>query len=226
MAEKEAGSEEAPKKGKLPLILGVGVVALALGGGGAYFFLGKSAKEGDEAVVEKVSEPLQTSFVNLEPFTFNLLDEDQDRFARLAVVLEVVEPGVEAELKAVEPAIRDALLMLMTSKTSKRLLSVNGKEDLSYEIVAATNAILAGQPAPAIKIPAAKSKKTLKFKKSKTAYRDERRGDTDVDDRRSSRDDANEDDYREERRDRRSRRRAPVIPERVYDAHFSRFLIQ
>ena len=197
------------------------VVILAAGGAGGWFFMGKKSGGGEESV-EAASAPLKTSFVNLEPFTFNLLDEDQDRYAQIEVVLEVVDPSVESDLKAVQPAVRDALLMLMTSQTRKQLLSVYGKEDLSIGIVAAANAILAGQPAPKIRMPKARSKRTLKFKKSRTAYGEE------SDDRlmRDSDPDANEDEYREERRKRRSRRREPVIPERVYDAHFARFLVQ
>ncbi len=233
MADKEAGDDETPKKkSKLPLIIGAVLVA-GLGGGGAWFFLGgkEEPKEGDNyAVQEPRGKPAKTSFVNLDPFTFNLLDADQDRFAKVGVVLEIVDPAVEAELAESAPAIRNALLMLMTSKTSSRLLSVDGKTTLSYEIVDATNAILAGQPAPRIKMPKPKSKKKLKFK-MKSAARDDHQDGDERDSRenrddRDYRDDRDEYDRDDDRRGRNYRRRAPVIPERVYAAHFSQFLVQ
>lgn len=170
----EKETEEPKKKGKLPLILGL-VVVLAGGGGGWYYMQTQKAAEEDKKAEaktetkkkeeeEKIEPPIQVdmtkrTFVTLEPFTFNLTDSEQDRFGQVKVVFEVANAGVEGEIETVSPAIRNSLLLLLTSKTSKELLSTRGKRELASEMIDATNAILSGQEPPEILTAEQRAKK-------------------------------------------------------------------
>ena len=173
MSAEKAPDAEAPapkKKGKLLIIIVSLVLVLGGGGGAAWFFLGQGDKEksadaehagadeqhaaaDDEKPfrprVKKKGEP--PVFADLEPFIFNLQDEDQDRFAQVGVTLELVDAEVTAELKQVEPAVRNAILMLLSSKTSDELLSVDGKLELADQIIDFANTIMAGEPLPRFK---------------------------------------------------------------------------
>lgn len=172
----EKETEEPKKKSKLPLILGLVVVLAGGGGGGWYYMQSQKAAEEDkkaetktaakkkEEEEEKIEPPIEVdmtkrTFVTLEPFTFNLTDTEQDRFGQVKVVFEVANAGVEGEIETVSPAIRNSLLLLLTSKTSKELLSTRGKRELASEMIDATNAILSGQEPPEILTAEQRAKK-------------------------------------------------------------------
>ncbi len=170
MADSKPEEEAPKKKSKLPIII-IAVVLLLGGGGGAGWFFFMKPKA-DEAHAEAGAEdshaeespraerrPKRRSrtkddgprlFVTLEPFVVNLNDPEQDRFAQIGVVFEVEDNTVEADINAVTPAIRDAMMMLITSKTAKELLTVQGKKTLAQQMVLATNAILDGDAPPPI----------------------------------------------------------------------------
>lgn len=141
---------EAPKKGgKKLIIIIVAVLALLLvGGGGAAVFLMKkksadaeaSADEGDAEPAEHAKKPEHNkaegppTFVPLDPFTVNLADRDTDRYAQIGIVLQVDDPHMGEEMKAYMPAIRNAILLILSHKSSQELLSAEGKEKLADEI--------------------------------------------------------------------------------------------
>ncbi|MBX2826024.1 MAG: flagellar basal body-associated FliL family protein [Gammaproteobacteria bacterium] len=175
----EKETEEPKKKGKMPLILGL-VAVLGLGGGGGWYYMQTQKKAEEEKKAEakaestkeeeKIEEPIKVdmstrTFVTLEPFTFNLTDTEQDRFGQVKVVFEVANPQVEGEIETVSPAIRNALLLVLTSKTSQELLSTRGKRDLAGEMIDATNAILSGQEPPEIMTAAQREKKRKAMRK-------------------------------------------------------------
>ena len=64
----------------------------------------------------------------------NLADEGGDRFAQISVVLEVGDAKVNEQVSAHMPAVRNAILLLISSKESRELLTVPGKEQLAHEI--------------------------------------------------------------------------------------------
>ncbi len=146
---------EAPKGGKKKIIIIAAVAVLLLGGGGgAFFVMKKNAAEaeaaaaeegGDEehakpAKVAKKPEPKKEAhsgppaFVPLDPFIVNLSDKDSERFAQVGVTLQVDDPKMGEEMKAYMPAIRNAVLLILSHKSSADLLSAEGKEKLADEI--------------------------------------------------------------------------------------------
>jgi flagellar FliL protein len=74
------------------------------------------------------------AFAPLETFTANLAGDDHDRFAQVGVVIELADPKAEEAFKAVLPAVRSEVLLLITSKTADDLLSMQGKQQLATQI--------------------------------------------------------------------------------------------
>ncbi len=231
---KPEDTEEAPKKkSKLPIIIIVLVLLLG-GGGAAWYFMKPSgeekkadAEQGEaDAHAEKSEEeqPLRPRkkkpgeppiFIDMEPFVFNLQDADQDRFAQVGVTLEVVDAEVVAEMKLVEPSVRNSILLLMGSKTSKQVRTVRGKMRLADQIVDASNAILAGEQPPPI-VPEMSDKSKSKSADKKSSHDDAHGGD----------DSHASDSLAVDRMEAKRKRRVKYIPERVLKAHFKQFIVQ
>ena len=151
--KKKDDAEAKPKKGKKGLIIIIAAVLLLAGGGGAgWFFFMKptpeasaDAEDDHKPVAHKEKGKVKT-FANLDPFTVNLADEGGERFIQVAVVLEVADAKVSGDLTAQMPAVRNAVLMLLSSKLAKELLSVPGKEKLAEEIAIAAGVQLGWEP--------------------------------------------------------------------------------
>jgi len=149
-AAKDAPAAEAPKKGgkgKLIIIAAVtGVVLLGGGGAAAWMLLGK---KGDaHAETEKKSGPKKMPvFVELDTFTVNLRDKDDERFMQVKLVAEMKDAPSSEVLKTLMPSVRNEILLLLGSKQSTEIATREGKEKLAQEIVASANKVLEGTPA-------------------------------------------------------------------------------
>ena len=152
-----ANAAQAPapkkKKGKLLVIAGIVVVLLAGGGGAAAFLMKKKSDAHAEAADEDDGEHDAKAakkkkkkkaegapvFVTLEPFTVNLADTETDRLAQVAVVFEAGDKKIDEAIKAQMPAVRNAILLLLSSKTGRELLTLEGKEKLAAQIAETVN---------------------------------------------------------------------------------------
>jgi flagellar FliL protein len=140
-ADDSKGGEEGgkPKAGKKKLFIIIGAVVLLLGGGGgAWFFMGRghSDEGADAAAAAKAEEKLRAarSFVTLDPFVVNLADTDLDRYTQIGVVVEVENAEANKKVADRMPAIRNGILLLISSKMAADLTSREGKEKLAAEI--------------------------------------------------------------------------------------------
>ena len=152
MAEKkvEAAPAEVPaegsppkKKGKLLII--VLALVLASGGGGAWWFLKKGKHPAPKAgTTEKKEESEKPPiFARLDTFTVNLQKTDaEDHYLQIEIQLKVAEETVNEALKLRNPEIRNALLLLMSSKTQADLVTIEGKQKLATEIAEHINKII------------------------------------------------------------------------------------
>lgn len=78
--------------------------------------------------------------VNLPPFVVNLADRNARRYLKLVISVEMADqPEL---LEANKAKVRDALLMLLSSKTSEELSTLEGKILLRKEIVDRLNQAL------------------------------------------------------------------------------------
>lgn len=146
-----ADAVPAPKgKKKLILIIAAVSTVLLLGGGVAVVMMKKSAAAAAEAeaAADEDGEPAAPKakaaaksepapppvFVPLDPFTVNLADRDAERYAQVAVTLQIADPKFDAEIKLYMPAIRNNVLMAISERTAGELMSREGKAELAAKI--------------------------------------------------------------------------------------------
>lgn len=142
---------KAPAKGSKKLIIiivGV-VVVLLLAGVGAFLLMQKNMSQQDDEgedgaaqasqVVESSAKPkvdpgAPPIFVPLEPFIVNLADRETERFAQIGINLQVDDAKVGDQMKLYMPAIRNAILLILSRKSAEDLLTAEGKVQLASEI--------------------------------------------------------------------------------------------
>jgi flagellar protein FliL len=148
-----AEGEAPPKsKKKLIIIIVAALLVLVIGGGAAAFMMKSkadaeaAAEEGDDAEhaepakKAKKPEPKKDehagppTFVPLEPFVVNLADKDIERYAQVGINLQVDDPKLGEQMKAYMPAIRNAVLLILSHKRADDILSTEGKQQLAEEI--------------------------------------------------------------------------------------------
>ena len=159
-----AAPADAPAKGgkKKLIIIIAAVLVLVLGGGGAAFMLlKKKPAEGEEGADDGHGKPTTSAkadahreaapaprpkrdakhppvFVALDNFTVNLADKENERFAQIGVTLEIEDNKTGDEIKTYMPAIRNNILMVLSSKTAVQINSREGKEKLARSILYAS----------------------------------------------------------------------------------------
>lgn len=211
--KKDEGAEGAkPKKSKKLLVIALAAVLLLGGGGGAAWFFLKPKPDAEDAEAEakpakKDTKP--TVFSTLEPFTVNLADEGGERFAQVAMVIEVESLEIDNRLKAQMPALRNRILLLLSSKRSDELLTVKGKKQLARQ-VGDEAADLLGWTPPEPEPPPRKRKTSAEGAEGKDG---EPAGAS------------AEDDEEAEEKPRRKKRK-PTPPNPVIGVHFSQFIVQ
>jgi flagellar FliL protein len=159
MAEQDSKPEEAleateaaPKSSPKKFIL-IGLVLLLLGGGGfagwKFLWAGKASEKDDQAAVKtgEALEDVDTSpeiIHQMDPFIDNLLGDRGKRYLKAKLDLEVESEEVKSELKKRTPQLRDAILLLLTSKTFEDVSRPEGKIQLRNELIARINQLLQG----------------------------------------------------------------------------------
>ena len=148
MAEEDDKGETPVKAGagkKMLLIVIAGVLLLGGGGGAAWYFMSgqeeKPAVSDEHAKAETVHEE-PGPVMELEPFLLNLADREELRFLKVSIKLELDRPEEKTDYQHKIPAIRDALLVLLSSKESQLLRTVNGKRRIREEIMARVNTLM------------------------------------------------------------------------------------
>ena len=149
----EEGKEESPKKGPLKLIIIVVVALMVLGGGGFFawsMFSKDDVEAEEEAVVKKdhgesaEEEEKPLGFLKLNPFVVNLNEDVGTTYLKLTIVLEMDNAESVSGAKIMMPKMRDAIIVLLSSKKFDEIGTVDGKYQLREEIVARVNHILSG----------------------------------------------------------------------------------
>ena len=142
---------KAPAKGSKKLIIiivGV-VVVLLLAGVGAFLLMQKNMSQQDDEGEDGAAQASQVAessakpkvdpgappiFVPLEPFNVNLADRETERFAQIGINLQVDDAKVGDQMKLYMPAIRNAILLILSRKSAEDLLTAEGKVQLASEI--------------------------------------------------------------------------------------------
>ncbi|MEJ5226363.1 flagellar basal body-associated FliL family protein [Thermodesulfovibrio sp.] len=140
--EEAAPKEGGKKKGKLLIIIILAVVVLLGGAAGAYFFLFSKGDDKDKAKTAKQTNVAQGVNFPLEPFVVNLMDQGGTKYLKVTVQIELADAKLMDTAKARTPQLRDAVITLLTNKTSEELITPEGKLMLKDEIKQRANQIL------------------------------------------------------------------------------------
>jgi flagellar FliL protein len=107
-----------------------------------------SGQTGTEAL-DKDGKPLPPPLapapklvLTLDPFMVNLADTNARHFLRVIVAIDVETEAMQTAVNERMPRIRDALILLFSSKLSGDLTSIQGKYRLRMEILRAVNNVL------------------------------------------------------------------------------------
>lgn len=151
----EDGAAEAPKKSKKLLIIILAVVlVVVLGGGAAAFMLLKKGDHADdEEAAEETVKPKEKKkkkgdkeappvFVNLDPFTVNLVPETGDQYLQVILSMELEDATAEPALKTQMPKIRNNITLLLSSKKASELMPKEGKEKLAENLKDEINSVI------------------------------------------------------------------------------------
>lgn len=129
-----AAPEAVPKKkGRGRLVLLILLLLAAGGGAGAWFMLEEAAPAAPEPAKKAIEKP--AVFVNLDTFTVNLQPETGDQYLQTSLTVKATHEGVPEAMKVHTPEIRNALLLLLSSKLPSQILTVEGKQQLADEIL-------------------------------------------------------------------------------------------
>lgn len=148
MAEDDAKEEVPVKAGagkKMIIIIIAGVLLLGGGGGAAWYFMGGTEEkpaEHDEHAKAETGHEEPGPVMELEPFLLNLADREELRFLKVSIKLELDRPEDKTDYQNKIPAIRDSLLVLLSSKESQLLRTVNGKRRVREEIMTRVNGVM------------------------------------------------------------------------------------
>ena len=127
--------------GKIPVkIIAIALVVALVAGIGVFAMKGHGKKTGGEK-----NEP--TAQLALGEFVVNLADPGDTRYVKANIVLAVTGDAPakgEGEGSGPSPAVRDAVIEVMSSKRFSDLVKPGGKEKLKADIVAAVNKRLEG----------------------------------------------------------------------------------
>ncbi len=161
-AQDKADEEQPKKKSKLKLIIILVALLLIIGGGAAaYFLLGNPLASDEEAPTTTATTPSPaatnvtaepappaptqlpaTYLTSIQPLTINLADMDITRYLRIAIDVELSTQEAINQLQANNAKIRDAIIILLSSKKFDSISTASGKLQIKNEIIARINQIL------------------------------------------------------------------------------------
>jgi len=152
-AEAEGGGG----KNKLFIIIGAAVAVAVVLGVVAFMLMGKGDKKEKDNKEETKTEAkaegghggaaagkegaAATNIYPLEPFIVNIYDGQELRYLKVKVELEM-STAAKGDLDARLAPMRDAVLVLLGSKTLQDIQDLQGKNQLKEEILVAINKII------------------------------------------------------------------------------------
>jgi flagellar FliL protein len=146
-ADPKAETAAAPATGgknKLFMMIGAAVLVLGLGGGAGWYFLhgggaeaAEPAKKDQGGSKKKKKDEHPPEYLAIESFTVNLQPENGDQYLRVAFTLQVDGPEQVELIKANMAKVRSRVLLLLSGKKASEINTVEGKQQLAGEILAA-----------------------------------------------------------------------------------------
>jgi len=88
--------------------------------------------------------------VDIREFIVNIISDDNSHYLRISMAIELSSQDAYEEMMLRMPQIRDAILMLTSSKTFEELYDVHGKKQLKAELLIELNEMLVKGEAVAV----------------------------------------------------------------------------
>jgi flagellar protein FliL len=132
--------EAKPRKGKMKMIIILAViliVSLASGFAAYTMFIGKKGPAGEAAHDKAGKEAGKVTLVALDPMVLNLAEPN--RFLKLSVQFELSDIANQPLATDRTPQLRDAIIILVSSKSYASIMTPEGKFQLKDEILLRAN---------------------------------------------------------------------------------------
>ncbi|WP_035067808.1 flagellar basal body-associated FliL family protein [Nitratidesulfovibrio termitidis] len=157
MAEEAAPPKK--KSGKLKWVILILLLLLLAGGGGGgayWWFVMRPAAQNAEGAPEPAKaegkadakggevSPRNAKVAKLPTFLVNLADPTGRRYLKLTMEVEVGSDATVKELDAQSAKVRDAVILLLSSKSYADLAPIESKLQLKNEVAERLNQILGG----------------------------------------------------------------------------------
>ncbi len=148
MSQAAAPAVAAPAGGNKKLIIIAATVVLlaAIGGGAAVFLKGgdKKAETAEKAEAAVVHEAI---YMDIKPeFVINFADKaGHSKYLKCELSVMTKDPEIDKAVEKHMPAIRNALVLLLSRQIYEDLMPNEGKEKLRAEALAAVQAVLQAQ---------------------------------------------------------------------------------
>ncbi|MCT4535836.1 flagellar basal body-associated protein FliL [Halodesulfovibrio sp.] len=141
----EEGSESKKKNGKMKWIIML-LILLLLGGGGYYayttYFQDSAETPEQQDVQLEPADSSDSQIITLPTFLVNLSDPLGRRYIKLTLDVEVASPDAAQVLENAGAKVRDAVILLLSSKSYADLASLESKLLLKNELVTRLNQII------------------------------------------------------------------------------------
>lgn len=124
-----------PTSSKKIILIVLAVLLIAgLAAGGAWYYMHQKAGHKDKVEAKHEEPAQQPVFLTLETFTVNLQPDPDEKFLQLDLSIQLKNAEAAEVLKVQMPAVRNRLLMLLTSKKASQISIIEGKTELSDQI--------------------------------------------------------------------------------------------
>ncbi|WP_136064845.1 flagellar basal body-associated protein FliL [Modicisalibacter radicis] len=142
------------KKSKPWWLLGLLIILISVACSAGVYYLLDSRSAASEEVTE-AAPPVEAEppiFVPVQPFTVNIQSDDySQRLLYIGLSLKVDDEEASQLVKTHMPQIRSRLLMLLSSQNADDLITPQGKEKLSRQILALFDKPFS-EPQPALNV--------------------------------------------------------------------------
>lgn len=143
--EQKEAAEEKPKPAagggkskKLIIIITVAVLVLGGGGFAGYSLMKGKAKDGEKGEhAEKEKKDSKSVLIALDPFVVNL--SEQGRYLKVTMQFELEDAKDQEMVTEKVPSLRDAVITLLSSKSSESVSGPEGKSQLKDDIILRAN---------------------------------------------------------------------------------------
>ena len=132
----QGGEQKKKSKLKWIVLIFLFVILSGSGGGGYYYYkrvILADASEENEKVVKRTRKEQAPVFVALDAFTVNLKG-DENALLQVTITLQMADEEDATKLKRYLPMVRSRLIMLLTSKQAREILTLEGKNELARRV--------------------------------------------------------------------------------------------